>query len=417
MTRLENTAETGIANGTGVTVANSDDGTAGDAFSVITIGGSGTIEYEATGAHSGSQAIEFVVSSTNAAHAAKFGDDAGPMAGTTMACRFYLQFTTLPSANLTIARILNSSGAAASQFRVTSAGLPIVMNNGGTALYTGPTALTTGTLYRVEWWSTPGTGTSNGRVGLDVYVGDDTASPIASYTATTVNGGSVNAARSVSIGKPTGTMTATFQIDDLAIDDGIGETFIGPYALPAMGTFQIDAVAASSFEPLAARQAEATIAAASAMSTAPLATRIGAMTSAAASASSFAPLAQRQAAMTVAAIAGQSFTAADPYASMTIAATSTVTMAPLAQRIAQAIIAATSTSSMAPLAQRIAGVSADATSGVALAPLATRLASGTVVVVSSASFAPITPAKGAVVYYRGTVIDRAYHLGDEVVLR
>jgi hypothetical protein len=61
----QNTAETGLADGTTITVANSDDGTAGDAIDAVNVGASNSIQCTTTTPWAGTRNWRFVKASTN----------------------------------------------------------------------------------------------------------------------------------------------------------------------------------------------------------------------------------------------------------------------------------------------------------------------------------------------------------------
>lgn len=415
MTRLTNNAETGLSDGTAVTLANSDDGTpsAGTQLSAISTAG-GALTYSTTAPRKGALCYRQVVGASGNAYL-RF---ATGLAGTTMAGRVYilLESGASFSGNNTIVRATNAAAAAMLQLRLTSAGVPVFLNGGGTVVATGGAALSADTWYRLEFWVTPGTTTSTGRCSIDLYAGEDTSSSLLHYDSTAANNGTATTPRTIEVGRSgTAAGTYTLRTDDLASDDGIGETYIGPDV--TSGAFQSDAVAASSFAPLAnpigAFQSDAL----SATSLAALAIRTGAFTVPAVSASSMAPLVKPNAAFTAPAVSASSFTPSDPNAAFAAPAVSAASFAPLAKPNGAFTSAAAAASSMAPLAKRVGAMTVAALSTSAMAPLAKRVgafasAAGTVV-----SFAPVIPPHATTVYYRGTLIDRAYHLGEQVTLR
>lgn len=231
MTRLTNGAETGFADGTAVTTANSDDNGAGTPLSTVTTTG-GALTYStntprAAGALSFRQAVG---TSGNA-----FLRFAAGLAGTTMACRLYFVLESAAlTGSTTIIRLLNGSSAAMGQLRLTSALVPGLLNGAGSVMVLGSASLTVGTLYRFEAWVTPGTTTTTGRVYMALYEGDSTT-PLIEYASTAYNAGTATTPRSVEVGRSSTAAGAfTIRTDELVLDDGIGETLIGPVPNPSL---------------------------------------------------------------------------------------------------------------------------------------------------------------------------------------
>jgi hypothetical protein len=226
MTRLQNTAETGLADGTTVTVANSDDGTAGDAFSSVTIaGGAASETYESTAAYRGALGIH--QQWTNAVTSFILGAQAGPLATNTVAHRFYFKFAALSANNVVFMRALNSAGGNMVSARFNTSGT-VSFLLGTSTVVASTAALSLDTWYRYEFWITPGTTTTDGRAGARVYLGDDTSTPLLTYNSTTANYSTTGQPRRLELGRSSGTTSAGMDFDEIVIDDGIGETFIGP---------------------------------------------------------------------------------------------------------------------------------------------------------------------------------------------
>jgi len=234
MTRFQNTAETGYADGTAVTTANSDDGAAGDALSQLSTSG-GPLTYSTTNPNGGALCFRQDVGTSGNAYL-RFG----PVGvGGTLAQRIYFLIESEAfTGNNTVIRLLNGSAAAMLQLRLTSSLIPQYLNGAGSAtgISAGSTALSVGVWYRLDAWVTPGTTTTTGRVSADLYVGHDTTS-IYHFDSVAFNAGTAQTPRSIEFGRSS-TAAGAFIIrsDDIATDDGIGESYIGPSVVPAFGT-------------------------------------------------------------------------------------------------------------------------------------------------------------------------------------
>lgn len=225
MALLQNTAESGLANGTDVTVANSGGG-AGDAFTTV----SGTaFTYESAAAIRGS--LGFLV---NVAASATTYRAWQSVAGASTACAvragFYFPSFTANAQSLVNIR---SSGGGTSLFHlmVNSTGtLSILSDVSSTTLGTTAAALSTATNYRIEFGVTNPT-TTTGTVTLRAYTwGTNTV--VASLDLTGVNLGAAVAMGACRFGRPAAIGSAyTYRLDDVAFQTG-SATLIGP---PAAG--------------------------------------------------------------------------------------------------------------------------------------------------------------------------------------
>jgi hypothetical protein len=117
--------------------------------------------------------------------------------------------------------------------RVNASLVPTFNTSSGSVLATG-SALSLDTWYRFETWITLTGNTSTGRTGVRLYLGDSTT-PLLSYDSTSFNFGTNVTMPLLQLGRAStdvGAISARF--DDLAADDAIGETFIGPGQAPTV---------------------------------------------------------------------------------------------------------------------------------------------------------------------------------------
>ena len=228
MTRFTNSVETGYADGTAVTTANSDDNGAGAALLAL----SGAATYSTTTPHKGALNYRLPVGTSGNLYVRGL---AGP-AGTTLAGRGYLLIESNALTGTTqVLRGLNGSTAMMFGLRLTTGLIPSITNGGGGVMATGSTALSLNTWYRLEFWVTPGTTTSTGRMSVDLYQGEDTITSLVHYDTVAGNAGTAQTPRSVEWGRSSTAAGAfTMRVDDLALDDGIGETYIGPTPDPSL---------------------------------------------------------------------------------------------------------------------------------------------------------------------------------------
>ena len=225
MTRLSNSAETGLADGTAVTVANSDDGSAGTALSALATTG-GALTYSTTTPHAGTLNYRQVIGTTGNAYLRC----ASGLAGTTAAMRaYFLIESNALTGNTMVMRMLNGSSGSMGGFRLTSTLVPQFQNAAGTTVGSAGSALSLSTWYRFEAWVTPGSTTSTGRVDMRIYLGEDDTTPLLSYNSVAFNAGTALTPRTMEWGRSgTAAGAITLRTDDLVVDDGIGEAFIGP---------------------------------------------------------------------------------------------------------------------------------------------------------------------------------------------
>lgn len=241
----QNTFETGLAEGTIITVANSDDGAAGDAFVTVqgaggTIGTDNTIYFSTLSPLRGSLSGRWTIKGTDSGSTYVRMSAGGQVP--TLAVRFYFRVNgAIPTGDSHMVRILSNTTQRTAGLRLMATGALQLTQTTGTGLYTPTDLLSVDTWYRVEIWATPGTTSSTGRVGYAVYVGHDTT-PYFEFSSTTANLGTVQAITSLEVGKiGTPDVDFDFSVDDYAVNTQIGEAFIGPsvVAITASGTVGI----------------------------------------------------------------------------------------------------------------------------------------------------------------------------------
>ena len=214
MPSISNNAETGLANGTVITTANSGGG-AGTAVTTVTAGTGNTFTFSSAAAHRGSLGM-----------ALNFGTTAGGTLAwdlnTTQrtAVRFYVNIPALPTAQEYLANFRNGSANMAT-IGINSVGKLSVQNAAGAGVSAGNAAATfpVNQWVRVEFAVTKGTTTTNGRIEYAYYLGDSTT-PIATYdTGATVNTGTTDVAL-VRLGRTTtATEARILYYDDIAAQD------------------------------------------------------------------------------------------------------------------------------------------------------------------------------------------------------
>lgn len=225
MALMTNSCETGIATGTGVTNANSDDGSAGDAFST-SVGTTSTMAFSSVQKAHGSLSYLLTVASTESTYA-----QWTVTAGAALSMRFYVYFTTTPSSTSLICQVRN--GAQAAQIGLGS-DLRLRVQNAASADLTGASganwgAVSLSTWYRIEMVVTKGTTTSDGRIQAKVFPLDSTT-PVSTMTldnaATNTGTVDMSSVRFGRAGAATTSAAQVFYIDDMAAQDSA--SFLGP---------------------------------------------------------------------------------------------------------------------------------------------------------------------------------------------
>jgi hypothetical protein len=222
MTFVYNSAE-GAANTTVVSLANSDDNSAGSAIDVV----SGNPTYSSTWANHGSLSFKCSATSGNASLIGWDSTVGGSLVTASAAKTFrcYFRFPAAPSATCEVVQVRNGANGGAIQLR-TDRKLNIV-DDASTIQLTTAAALTVDTTYRLEYRVKKGTGAGDGTIEFKYFLGEST-SPIETYSTTSANQGTVDFV-GFRWGKLTGiASTETYYFDDVAQDDT--EALLGPYA-------------------------------------------------------------------------------------------------------------------------------------------------------------------------------------------
>lgn len=227
MALLTNSAEGYSTTGTTVTTGNSDGGS-GAAFALVTATVGSSIQAINTDHAHGSWCYQVV--ETTAANNSIVGWTG--LAASALADRFYIKFTTLPSAGaarLRVFAIRTASGNVVTlDVNNTNNRWLVGINNVNQATgWTG--AVTTGQWYRVEVEAQTGaTGTGDGYVAVRYYLLDSTTPVEAAYTNTAASTGTA-LFDNVRYGKLDASGYADLKFDDLALQTGSASP-LGPFA-------------------------------------------------------------------------------------------------------------------------------------------------------------------------------------------
>jgi hypothetical protein len=207
----------GGTDGTTVSTGNSG-GASGTAFSGVQITGTSTVKYESTGALHDTMSCEIVA---NAGYGLVRWDNAVLGSLTTTCCAMYVKFSALPSAYSPISEGKQTDGGSlAWRINVSSLGnVRLVNASAATVASTTSAPISTGTLYRIEWQITHGTGAYN----VQVFSGDSTTA-LATLSGTSA-GAFGTATQQIYFGR-TQTPDYTVMIDTLGVDTGA----LGPRA-------------------------------------------------------------------------------------------------------------------------------------------------------------------------------------------
>jgi hypothetical protein len=240
MAFMSNTAESGLANGTGLTNGNSSTGGAGDAFAT-SIGAGSSIVYSTAQKMHGSLGHLFTVASSESAYL-----QWTVTSGAALSMRFYAYFPAAPSGTSLICQVRN--GAQAAQIGLGSDMRLRVQNATSADLTASWGALSTSTWYRIEMIVTKGATTSTGRIQCKVFLGDGTSVVSGmdlDNAATNTGTADMN---SVRFGRAGATAVAhTFYLDSYAAQDSA--SFLGAYGanvkptVTAVSSTTIDVVA------------------------------------------------------------------------------------------------------------------------------------------------------------------------------
>jgi hypothetical protein len=201
-----NTAEGGT-HGTGVTTGNSGGGS-GDAFSTVSAGAGGVLEFSNVQVMRGSLAYAYSPASATQCYVVWNDGSTGSVWG----LRFYLRLTGNPSAETVLVAVQSTGGAAVAQINLMTTGALKSVSGGNTTLGT-TSVLSLNTWYRVtlSGIQSATAGVSN----LALYLGDD-GQPVQRIYNANVNNGATAAGRGI-YGRFTASGTlATFYVDDMA---------------------------------------------------------------------------------------------------------------------------------------------------------------------------------------------------------
>lgn len=183
----QNTAEGGT-NGVTVSTANSG-GASGDAFSQVTITGSGMAYFSNNTASHGTLSYRISGGSgdTGKLYIGNTASNEGTMRG-------YFYLNSLPGNAQTLYNIQNTAFASMANINITSGNLLTVTDNAGTVLFTSAAALSATTWYRVELQVIAGPTTSSGTIQFQYYLGDS-LSAIQTLASSAANTTTVDAFR------------------------------------------------------------------------------------------------------------------------------------------------------------------------------------------------------------------------------
>lgn len=150
-----------------------------------------------------------------------------------MAARFYIYFTALPSASTEFLQLSTHEGGTfefAGRIAFGTTGLMLVFDNSG-LIWTSAAAVSINTWYRVELYCAIGPSSTTGTLQTAFYALDNLTA-IDSFTTSTANTGTSQAIGVMRFGKVTSSaMTSVFYMDGLAARTQ-ASGFIGPYAGP-----------------------------------------------------------------------------------------------------------------------------------------------------------------------------------------
>lgn len=216
----KNNFETGLADETTITTANSSTGSAGDALTV-TLGSAATAKFDTATAMHGTLSCRHNIGGTPTSACSMVWNIGTPAHAW---IRFYVNISTLA-----IRRILKVESAASliMELRVTAAGAIELRNSVNTVVATG-TALTANTWYRVEVDVVPGAAVTN---TVTVFLGDATGAALQTISGSS-NFGSLTTVTDVTFGNSSATANvADYWFDDVAVSD-VGA--IGPEVTAAV---------------------------------------------------------------------------------------------------------------------------------------------------------------------------------------
>jgi PKD repeat protein len=230
MAHRTNSAEGGT-NGVAVTAGNSG-GASGTAFTTVNKNGAGAVTFDT--AHPAHGTLAYHLQGPAAADTAymTWGSLSVTAGG---AFRVYIYMNALPSVGQDLVKILNNSSAIIAKIGISGTNKFNVSDVSG-VVNTFTTAISAGTLYRIEIYVVPGTTTSNGTIKSAYFLGDAAlgSQQDSVYNNSARNTGTV-AIGSVQVGRLTATGTFDGWLDDYDFDDAATD-LIGPFTTPTNPT-------------------------------------------------------------------------------------------------------------------------------------------------------------------------------------
>jgi hypothetical protein len=220
---LSNSFETAIADGTTITVANSDDGDAGDAFDQVGIGGAGTVVYDTARAAHGSRSAELTQDAANDIYF-RWSTSQGTL--TEVWGRLYIYRTAHPSNNLWLIRPQDAGTTACLAQWLAAGQLRLFDSNLGSSV-TSSASFSLNTWMRLEWHLV--CHPTAGLWEVKMFLGDD-ITPVETVTFSSAD--TITQVTEVQIGQTT-TLAggSAFWLDDLALSTN---GYIGPAVLPVL---------------------------------------------------------------------------------------------------------------------------------------------------------------------------------------
>lgn len=225
MTQYTQTAEGGSA-GLGITIANSG-GASGTAFSLVTLNGTATATYSATGKSHGSLGYRvqnpgtstdrFYLRTTLPAPVDQFAD------------RTYFTLNAMPGVAQDLISYFDTGTAHLFQISLNSGGTIRAASATGVTLSQYATALTAGTLYRIETQWHKGTTTTDGQLAAQLFAADSTTA-LWTYSSAAVNVGVTQFSQKW-LGDNTFSHPLDATFDSILLDDST-QTAVGPFVNP-----------------------------------------------------------------------------------------------------------------------------------------------------------------------------------------
>lgn len=218
----------GIASGTAPTSGNSG-GVSGTAFTIVAAPTSGTMTADSAAAFEGATGLRLVYPETAAGNGYVAWSISGGTVGVRISGSFWFRFSALPAALSSIA-----TAAGASTVRLTASG-QIGIYDTSNVQKAASTAVTAGTWVYVQWATTAGTTTANGR--LELRVTTTTGTQLVNYDSGATQNTNTATIATIYHGRTISSTAAfTADYDLLNIDNTLtGGTFPGTAAPTPVG--------------------------------------------------------------------------------------------------------------------------------------------------------------------------------------